>query len=1011
MEFRIGQRWVSQTDAALGLGLVTEVAGRRVRVSFPAVDEERTYATDSAPLARVRYQVGERIHDMHQRPLTITALDSQDGLILYHTVDDHGEEVALPEVRLSPYAHFTRPEQRLFCGQSDRLEHFTLRLETLEHRAQQLQSPAQGLIGSRTSHLPHQVYIASEVATRHAPRVLLADEVGLGKTIEAGMILHHRLHTGQARRVLVLVPEPLIHQWLVEMLRRFNLPFSVFNQERYEALQSDFGMDPPDDVVEGEGQGDDGEELTGEEARRAEEDGLAALMAALAEDRHNAQSRSGRPGATGEDRMADQDEGGPLAEGASSNPFDSEQRILCSLEWLTSNPEALEQALATDWDMLVVDEAHHLRWSPEAPSPEYQAVERLAHHIPGVLLLTATPEQAGQESHFARLRLLDPARFTSLEAFQQEARNYSRLNTLVQELLEQSGPVSESQWQALTPWLGEDHSDWPRDPESVVRLLLDCHGTSRVLFRNTRAAVRGFPERQVHSTVLEAPQQYRAAVALEGEEGLFPETQWPDDSWLQLDPRVAWLEQLLRELRPAKVLVICAHGETAKALEHHLQLRAGIRSAAFYEGLDLIERDRAAAYFAATEQGAQALICSEIGSEGRNFQFAQHLVLFDLPLNPDLLEQRIGRLDRIGQSGTIHLHVPTLAKGAQSVLLRWYNEGLDALSRSCAVGNAVKEQLEAPLMGHLQNPEQDQQPLIERTRKVREQLEEQLEEGRDALIERNSNNPRRAAELIRHIEAAETPETLSDYMLRLFDQYGVEYDPLPDNGLVIRPSDHLAVADFPHLPDEGLSLTFDRQNALVREDLAFLSWEHPLVEDTMDMLIDSEQGNATVGTMAIKGVQAGTLLLEGIYRAQCPAPRALGIGRHLSPAPLRFLTSMDGRDLSHVLSHEKLNSLIEKIKRRTAQTIVPQLRDQIEAMLPASQALAERALPQLQEQARESYRQALQEEIERLKTLKRRNPAIRDEEIGHFEQQLEQGLEAIDRTSVELDALRVVITT
>ncbi len=80
-----------------------------------------------------------------------------------------------------------------------------------------------------------------------------------------------------------------------------------------------------------------------------------------------------------------------------------------------------------------------------------------------------------------------------------------------------------------------------------------------------------------------------------------------------------------------------------------MHLRAGIRSTAFYEGLSIIERDRAAAYFADEINGAQTLVCSEIGSEGRNFQFAHHLILFDLPLNPDLLEQRIGRLDRIGQ--------------------------------------------------------------------------------------------------------------------------------------------------------------------------------------------------------------------------------------------------------------------------------------------------------------------------------------------------------------------------
>ena len=110
-----------------------------------------------------------------------------------------------------------------------------------------------------------------------------------------------------------------------------------------------------------------------------------------------------------------------------------------------------------------------------------------------------------------------------------------------------------------------------------------------------------------------------------------------------------------------------------RAWKSYLQLKVGIRCAAFYEGLSIIERDRAAAYFADTEGGAQVLVCSEIGSEGRNFQFAHHLVLFDLPLNPDLLEQRIGRLDRIGQTEIINIHVPYLEQSAQAVLFNWFD--------------------------------------------------------------------------------------------------------------------------------------------------------------------------------------------------------------------------------------------------------------------------------------------------------------------------------------------------
>src|SRR6185369_10251450 len=119
----------------------------------------------------------------------------------------------------------------------DDLAAFDLRVEALERRCRLRKSPVRGFVGGRIQLIPHQLYISREVASRLVPRVLLADEVGLGKTIEAGLILH-RLHlTGRAERILILLPEPLIHQWFVELLRRFNLLFSLFDEERCEAIE------------------------------------------------------------------------------------------------------------------------------------------------------------------------------------------------------------------------------------------------------------------------------------------------------------------------------------------------------------------------------------------------------------------------------------------------------------------------------------------------------------------------------------------------------------------------------------------------------------------------------------------------------------------------------------------------------------------------------------------------------------------------------------------------------
>ena len=135
------------------------------------------------------------------------------------------------------------------------------------------------------------------------------------------------------------------------------------------------------------------------------------------------------------------------------------------------------------------------------------------------------------------------------------------------------------------------------------------------------------------------------------------------------------------------------------------------------------------------------LLCSEIGSEGRNFQFAHHLVMFDLPFNPDLLEQRIGRLDRIGQNHDIKIFVPCLENTAQSVLVRWYHEGLDAFEHTCPTGRTIYDSSYQTLLGYLAAPSQLEgfDDFIKECRTQHDALKAQLEQGRDRLLEMHSN--------------------------------------------------------------------------------------------------------------------------------------------------------------------------------------------------------------------------------------------------------------------------------
>lgn len=921
MEYLIGQRWVSHADAQLGLGIVVELDGRRVTLAFPAVEEERTYAKENAPLSRLRFKVGDRISTVGKVELLVTAVDEQQGLLLYTGTDHHDIETTISELELDAFVQLTTPQQRLLNGHFDSSADFALRVATFEHSDRLQRSPARGLMGSRTSLLPHQVYIANEVGQRHAPRVLLADEVGLGKTIEAGMIMNQQLLTGRTSRILVIVPPTLLHQWLVEMLRRFSLRFALFDAERLQQT--------PD-----------------------------------------------------------------------GNPFESEQLVLCSLDLFTDNPEARAQALAAGWDLVAVDEAHHLHWSAEGAGEDYLFIEALGTASAGLLLLTATPEQIGQASHFARLRLLDPSRFHDLAVFQAEEQQYRRWSDMADALE-----------------AGERPADLPAglDPtapaQELIEQILDRHGTGRVLFRNTRAAIAGFPTRVLHSYPLPCPEQYRYASAADLEERLYPERPYLDETWLEFDPRVKWLEQTLKDLRPAKVLVICASASTAVALEHRLHLRAGIRSAAFYEGLSIIERDRAAAYFADEINGAQTLVCSEIGSEGRNFQFAHHLILFDLPLNPDLLEQRIGRLDRIGQRCDVEIHVPFMEDTAQATLLDWYNRGMDLFRDSCSAGYMIFETFREPLLLQLQERTPAFEELLVATAEFTLQTRRELREGRDRLLERNSCKPELAATLIEEIQDNERGATLEHYLEALCETFGVDQEFHSEHTLILRPSEHMLTGHFPGLHEEGTTVTFDRDKALAREDMEFATWEHPMILEAMEMVQTMELGNAAIGTIKLKGVAPGTMLLEALYTVNCVAPRALQVERFLPLSPMRLLVDSRGKDLAALLPQARLNELVQSVKKATALAIIKQVHQEVEAKMSLATAAAEQGLQDIVADAERRMRLELGEELDRLQALRKVNPSIREEEISFLQHRIDECAVHMQHANLQLQALRLIITT
>lgn len=940
MSFVPGQRWISNAEPELGLGTVVRLDGRTVQVLFATAGVLRLYAMHAAPLARAEFRVGQKISGQ-KRHFVVERVSTVDGLIRYH-----GADIELSEAELDDAQPISRADERLLSTRIDAPDRFDFRLQALSRRAEAMRSPAFGLAGARVDLIPHQLRVAEIVAQRQPPRALLADEVGLGKTIEAGMILARLLATGRVSRVLVLAPGSLASQWLIELLRRFNLSFALFDEERCESIEL---SDP------------------------------------------------------------------------TANPFEDEQCVLADIGWLAAAPKRATQIADAGWDLVVVDEAHHLEWTAEAASPSYALVEKLAATSPGLILLTATPQQLGRSGHFARLRLLDPARYVDLEAFTAESDGYVRLSAIAAQLLDAQALSPAEHAELESRFAGDDdvlgrladyEADRAANANALLDALIDRHGTGRVMFRNRRAQIGGFPRRIGHvrtlegSTLDDAQRQTLLAEFHADAQSRAPAGELDYAS----DPRLAWLLDLIEKLGGEKLLLICRTQAKVLALEEALRTRSGVKLARFHEGMTLLQRDRNAAFFAEPE-GARVLLCSEIGSEGRNFQFAHHLLLWDLPFDPDLLEQRIGRLDRIGQRHDIHIHAAAFSGSAQHALLRWYHEGLDALGSSPSDGREILRRYGSRLLqlaerhalgGEAEDAELDS--LIAETAATHRELSELVNAGRDRLLELASERQAREQHLAQAMRAQDEDSSSDEFVLTLFEQFGIDSEETGPRTCVLDP-EYLSTDGFPGLKDGPQQVTFDRATALAREELPLLRLDHPLVLGALDLLLESEQGNAS---MLVDGaLPLRTALLECVFVLDCVADRSLHVGRFLPPLPLRVV--VDTRlTMRNDYAPDPASLARAKEQPLDAGRYRPLLAKLVPPMLAACETEARRMAASEIGSALTAVEQELGAAQARLAALAKVNPSVREDEIAAVAEEQEALRAALAGAAPRLDAIRFV---
>jgi SNF2 family DNA or RNA helicase len=440
--------------------------------------------------------------------------------------------------------------------------------------------------------LEHQIRTTKTVLRRCRGRALLCDEVGLGKTIEAGLILDELALRGLVRSVLVLVPPSLVEQWQGEMRRKFALEFISHDDPAFRA--------------------------------------------------HGA---------------------------AAWGEFD---RVIASMHTAKREPHR-SVILARRWDMVIIDEAHHLR---NARTQLWRFASELQKQY--ILLLTATPVQNNLDELFNLVTLLEPGLLSTAKQFQRRfvdrrdkltPRNVEELHALLGEVMVRNrrstvGLQFTRRWArterlVLTPEERQLYDDVTALVKGHLRKAGGKGGFTRMALIALQMALGSSSEA--------AAATLRNMAANEGYAARERET------LAELAARAGSLtagskaERLLGLVRdfPDKMVIFTQFRATQELLQRRLG-EAGHDVAVFHGGLTRLEKEAAVDRFRGP---ARLLLATEAGSEGRNLQFAHAVCNFDLPWNPMRIEQRIGRLSRIGQTHDVHVFNLVAADTVEAAVL------------------------------------------------------------------------------------------------------------------------------------------------------------------------------------------------------------------------------------------------------------------------------------------------------------------------------------------------------
>lgn len=482
--------------------------------------------------------------------------------------------------------------------------------------------------------LPHQRYVLERAIATNDVRYMLADEVGLGKTIEAGLIIKELKTRGLIERVLVVCPKGLVTQWESEMLEKFGERFAIVSPEDYVTLKK---LNPDRNVF-------------------SQFPLVISPMDAIK----------------------------PL-----------EQRNGWTQERIDQyNEDRIEAVVAGGWDLIIIDEAHRVAGSTGEVA-RHKLGNMLSKASPHLLLLTATPHSGKTEPFLRLMQLLDRDAFPNTNAVVREQVAPYIIRTEKREAVDNEGKslfkerhthLVKVEWQerhSLQKQLYEQVTEYVRTGyNKAIREKKPYVGFLMVLFQrlvsSSTAAIADALERRLNIITTQSEQLHTASIGdlvdQEMEESLeealtvlsagISEEKKQLEQLLALakqaqlqftDAKAEQLSEILRILsaqeKDVKIIIFTEFVMTQSFIKSMVEMR-GFSTALINGQMSIEERNVALKQF---RREKNILISTDAGGEGLNMQFSHIVINYDLPWNPMKIEQRIGRADRIGQKKDVEV--------------------------------------------------------------------------------------------------------------------------------------------------------------------------------------------------------------------------------------------------------------------------------------------------------------------------------------------------------------------